>query len=156
MSEEPKKQPASIPAEKNRKENRRSSGSREVPQTPGVSRKKTKPTSAPTAAKKAGGDVYPLPETVGGHEPTGNNRRRRHKNHISNGAGISTDSPTALTPPPGVSADDLIRRAWKIYLGEVTEEGLALMDDSTAEETAKKAFRIAEIFLTRAAAYRGK
>ena len=44
-----------------------------------------------------------------------------------------------------------MRRAWKIYLGEVTEEGLALMDDRTAAEASRRAFRVAELFLTEAA-----
>ena len=57
-------------------------------------------------------------------------------------------------PPPGIPVEEIVRRAWKIYLGEITEEGLALMDDRSAEETAKKAFRVAEIFLLRAATYR--
>ena len=47
-----------------------------------------------------------------------------------------------------------MRRAWKIYLGEVTEEGLALMDDRTAAEASRRAFRVAELFLIEASRYR--
>ena len=47
-----------------------------------------------------------------------------------------------------------MRRAWKIYLGEVTEDGLALMDDRTAAEAARRSFRVAELFLIEAARHR--
>ena len=47
-----------------------------------------------------------------------------------------------------------MRRAWKIFLGEVTEEGLALMDDRTAAEASRRAFRVAELFLIEAARHR--
>ena len=53
-----------------------------------------------------------------------------------------------------VDAEKLTAHAWKIFKGEVTEEGLALMDDSTAAETARRAFRVAELFLIEAAAHR--
>ena len=49
---------------------------------------------------------------------------------------------------------ELVRRAWKIFLGEVTEEGLALMDDRTAAEASRRAFRVAELFLIEAARHR--
>lgn len=55
---------------------------------------------------------------------------------------------------PQIDADELVRRAWKIFLGEVTEEGLALMDDRTASEASRRAFRVAELFLTEAARHR--
>ena len=38
-------------------------------------------------------------------------------------------------------------RAWKMFLAEVSEEGLALMDDQTAREAARRAFRCAEFFM---------
>ena len=50
--------------------------------------------------------------------------------------------------------EELVRRAWKIFLGEVTEEGLALMDDRTAAEASRSAFRVAELFLIEAARHR--
>ncbi|MBQ2379357.1 MAG: hypothetical protein II295_03095 [Akkermansia sp.] len=36
----------------------------------------------------------------------------------------------------------------------MTEEGLALMDDRTAAEASRRAFRVAELFLIEAARYR--
>ncbi len=41
--------------------------------------------------------------------------------------------------------------AWKIFLGEVTEEGLALLDDRSTAEVSRRAFRAAELFLIEAA-----
>lgn len=38
------------------------------------------------------------------------------------------------------------KRAWKIYIGEVNEDGVALIDDRAAREIAKRSFKIAEIF----------
>jgi len=37
--------------------------------------------------------------------------------------------------------------AWKIYLAEVSEEGIALINDSDAREIARRCFRLAAIFL---------
>ncbi len=53
-------------------------------------------------------------------------------------------------PRVAIDPDELERCAWKIFLGEVTEEGLAMMDDRTANEASRRAFRVAEIFLTEA------
>jgi len=37
-------------------------------------------------------------------------------------------------------------RAWKIFLGEVNEEGLALIADKDARELARRSLRVAEIY----------
>ncbi|MDB9741615.1 hypothetical protein OAB00_02035 [Akkermansiaceae bacterium] len=37
-------------------------------------------------------------------------------------------------------------RAWKIFLGEVNEDGVTLIDDKLARELSKRCFRLAEIF----------
>lgn len=42
---------------------------------------------------------------------------------------------------------DLSAKAWKIFMGEVNEEGLALIGDKDAKELAKRSFRLAELFL---------
>ncbi len=96
--------------------------------------------------------TYSEPEVVGGHEPLGKTRKRHHnrrrKGEIA--TGIQQQSPHHSA----VDADELVSLAWKIFKGEVTEEGLALMDDQTAVETARRAFRVAELFLVEAAAHR--
>ncbi len=48
---------------------------------------------------------------------------------------------------PSVSEDHLRKKAWKIYESEVTEEGLALLDDSGLRDYARASFNAARIFL---------
>lgn len=98
---------------------------------------------------------FSAPETVGGNEggnPGGKNRRKRRRNRNRN-RDNDNQAPQARLAP-AVNPDELVRRAWKIYLGEVTEEGLALMDDRTAAEASRRAFRVAELFLIEAARHR--
>ena len=92
---------------------------------------------------------FATPETVGGNEGGGRRKRRRNRNR-------NKDNQQQPQPQqsPRVDPDELVRRAWKIYLGEVTEEGLALMDDRTAQEASRRAFRVAEHFLVEAARHR--
>lgn len=49
---------------------------------------------------------------------------------------------------PKVNLDDkkVAKRAWKIFLGEVGEEGLALIADKDARELARRSLRVAEIY----------
>ena len=96
---------------------------------------------------------FAVPETVGGGEGGGGgNRRKRRRNRNRNREnGQQPQQPQAT---PQVDKEELVRRAWKIFLGEVTEEGLALMDDRTAAEASRRAFRVAELFLIEAARHR--
>jgi hypothetical protein len=41
----------------------------------------------------------------------------------------------------------LTKMAWKIYLAEVSEEGVALIGDTDAKELSRRCFRLAEIFI---------
>lgn len=43
--------------------------------------------------------------------------------------------------------EDLCKKAWDIYLAEVSEEGVELFPDNDARELARRSFRLAEIFL---------
>lgn len=43
--------------------------------------------------------------------------------------------------------DKIAKNAWKIFLAEVSEEGVALIGDNDARELARRCFRLAEIFL---------
>lgn len=93
---------------------------------------------------------FAAPETVGGNEGQGNGGHRKRRRRNRRGGGGDSAQQSASTVHPRVDADELKRRAWKIYLGEVTEEGLALMDDRTAAEAARRAYRVAELFLIEA------
>jgi hypothetical protein len=50
-------------------------------------------------------------------------------------------------PRRNVDPGKLAKNAWKIYLAEVSEEGVALIGDNDARELARRCFRLAEIFL---------
>lgn len=95
---------------------------------------------------------FTAPETVGGNEGGGNGSRRKRRRRNRRGGEGSPQVQQGSNPR--VDPDELVRRAWKIYLGEVTEEGLALMDDRTATEASRRAFRVAELFLLEAARHR--
>ncbi|WP_411827929.1 hypothetical protein [Luteolibacter sp. AS25] len=46
-----------------------------------------------------------------------------------------------------VDPDKVAKNAWKIFLAEVSEEGVALIGDNDARELARRCFRLASIFL---------
>ena len=96
---------------------------------------------------------FAMPEVVGGSEVGGNSRRKRRRNRNRNREDSNRD-PQQSQQTPKVDSEELCRRAWKIFLGEVTEDGLALMDDRTAAEASRRAFKVAEIFLLEAARHR--
>ena len=89
---------------------------------------------------------------MGGSEGGSNSRRKRRRNRNRNRE--NAQQPQQPQAIPQVDPQELVRRAWKIFLGEVTEEGLALMDDRTAAEASRRAFRVAELFLIEAARHR--
>jgi hypothetical protein len=76
------------------------------------------------------------------HRKGRNKRRRRGRGEEPEGT-AGGSAPERLTLDP----EEVSKRAWKIYLGEVSEEGLALINDNTAREMAKRSFRLAEIFI---------
>lgn len=128
----------------NTSEERADNTSDEKPLMRHIEQSAPKPTSVPGFA---------TPETVGGNEGNGGNgRRKRRRNR--NRRGGEGQQPQQGGAAPRVDADELYRRAWKIFLGEVTEEGLALMDDRTAQEASRRAFRVAELFLLEAARHK--
>ena len=57
-------------------------------------------------------------------------------------------SPQQPQPPrTQINQELLAKRAWKIFLAEVSEEGVSLISDHDARELSKRCFRLAEIFL---------
>ncbi|HVJ45028.1 MAG TPA: hypothetical protein VM511_01500, partial [Luteolibacter sp.] len=46
-----------------------------------------------------------------------------------------------------VDPELLAKKAWKIFLAEVSEEGVSLISDHDARELSRRCFRLAEIFL---------
>ncbi|MCU0780268.1 MAG: hypothetical protein MUF04_04095 [Akkermansiaceae bacterium] len=120
---------------------------------------------------------WPEPETVGagGDQEGGSKRKRRRRKGKGKGqqpggqpgeespvpresthsfgqpaaGGESTPAPRPVAHQPRVMTDpDLLAKfAWKIYLAEVSEEGIALINDREAREVARRCFKLAEIFL---------
>lgn len=50
-------------------------------------------------------------------------------------------------PRRKLDPEKVAKNAWKIYLAEVSEEGVALIADNDARELARRCFRLSEIFL---------
>ena len=50
-------------------------------------------------------------------------------------------------PRPKIDPDLIAERAWKIYLAEISEEGVALVGEGEARDLSRRCFRLAEIFL---------
>jgi len=72
--------------------------------------------------------------------------RGRGKGRGRGGRGRRGDEsqPKARTP---IDEDQLQKKAWEIYLSEVTEEGLALLDDNGLRSFARGSFQAARVFL---------
>jgi hypothetical protein len=100
------------------------------------------------------------PETVGG-ESQNAKRKRRRKRGKGNSQQQEPDaaelaestqpqrpqqSPQAPSRPK-LDPEMVAKRAWKIYLSEVSEEGVALVSDQDAKDLTRRCFRLAEIFL---------
>jgi hypothetical protein len=104
-------------------------------------------------------------------EPPGNSkkRRRRKKKHGQpQGQQVHAVAPAGdyypplvaetaapapamhAAPRPKLDSDEVTNKAWKIFISEVGEEGLALIDDHDAREISRRCFRLAEIFLEEA------
>lgn len=97
-----------------------------------------------------GNGGFATPELVGGGDGNGGNKNKKRRNRRNRRGGEGQANPSA---PSDVKVDpELLQEcAWKIFLGEVTEEGLALLDDRSTAEVSRRAFRTAELFLMEAA-----
>lgn len=73
-------------------------------------------------------------------QDSGKRKRKRRR-------GRSDGSESVSRPKLQVDPEVLSKAAWKIYLAEISEEGVALIGDKDAKELAKRCFRLAEIFL---------
>ena len=65
----------------------------------------------------------------------------------SQGSGNRPPQPQNNSRPPALDADAVSTKAWKIFLAEVSEEGVALINDQDARDLARRCFRLSEIFL---------
>jgi hypothetical protein len=133
--------------------------------------------SSSTRADRSGGWPEPETVQGGGEgsSSSGKRKRRRKKKGGQGGAQIqgSQESSSSLKSSPGsfsgdegvsspsakpqsaqpsgprvpIDQDDLAKKAWKIFIGEIGEEGLALVGDQEGRELSRRSFKLAEIFL---------
>ena len=133
------------------------------------------PVEAPAPA--VGEWPEPEAESAGGPLGPGEGAKRKRRRRKGKGQGIqivggplgedaeqsaiSQESPARPQPtqqPPQqpqaqpqqrskVDPELLTKMAWKIYLAEVSEEGVALIGDNDAKDLSRRCFRLAEIFI---------
>lgn len=120
--------------------------------------------TAPPAAFVGGDWPEPEAESAGGaalaSEPAKRKRRRRKGKSQTNDSSneeaqalaandsVTRPAPQAQTPPrPKIDPERLTKMAWKIFLAEISEEGVALIGDNDAKDLSRRCFRLAEIFI---------
>lgn len=106
-----------------------------------------------SADRGDGEPVAVISEPPGADDKSGGNKRRRRRRKKG---GQSDDSERdeaqgGNAGQSGVDPGKVARKAWRIYLAEVSEEGLALISDQDAKELTRRSFRLAEVFLEEAA-----
>ena len=89
------------------------------------------------AGEPSGDESHPVavPEPTSG-ESAPEQRPRPHQG-----------APAQQPPRPKIDPELLTKMAWKIYLAEVSEEGVALIGDNDAKDLSRRCFRLAEIFI---------
>ncbi|MBB5352001.1 hypothetical protein HNR46_002242 [Haloferula luteola] len=98
------------------------------------------------------GDRIPvMEEPAGGSDEHGSGKRRRRRRRRG-GSGGEERGEERTHPPqrPTLDPEQVAKKAWKIFLAEVSEEGLALINDNDARELSRRSFRLAELFLEEA------
>jgi len=87
---------------------------------------------------------------VGETPETGSPRPQQHQPRPQNQQPFQ-QQPQQQSPQnqqrPAVKPDLVAKKAWKIFLAEVSEEGVALISDQDARDLSKRCFRLAEIFI---------
>ena len=132
---------------------------------------------APLETSHAGGDwPEPEAESTGSNQSQTESAKRKRRRRKGKGGvtglqnsntpspdesvpsdPIATESPQESRPRPHPAPQPaqrskidpalLTKMAWKIYLAEVSEEGVALIGDNDAKDLSRRCFRLAEIFI---------
>lgn len=84
-------------------------------------------------------------DTDGDQNQQGKGRNRRGRRNRNKGDQPQPQQQQVQAAP--IDAKELSKKAWKVFLSEVSEEGLALIGDKEGRELAKRSFKIAELFL---------
>lgn len=84
-----------------------------------------------------------------GNSDQGEGRNRGRNRGRGRGQERDRERPEKREPKARVSVDgkEMAKKAWKIFESEVTEEGLALLDDNGLRDYARSSFNAARIFL---------
>lgn len=84
-----------------------------------------------------------------GKQQDQNDRRGRGRGRGGRDRDRDRDRPEKreIKPRASVDSKSLSKKAWKIFESEVTEEGLALLDDNGLRDYARSSFNAARIFL---------
>ncbi len=98
-------------------------------------------------AQERSNEPFAQPETVGGNEIAFNKRKRRRRNKKGGNGQDERQQNNDGGSYRQLDVKKVCMRAWTIFLADVSEEGLALMDDQTSREAARRAFRCAEFFM---------
>jgi hypothetical protein len=75
------------------------------------------------------------------------NNSRDERRKPSRGRRSPQANPNTQTKLESVDVEELAKRAWKIYQADVSEEGIALIDNSTGRQLALRSFELARVFL---------
>lgn len=117
-----------------------------------VTRISSKPGREPEESTRSLDDgeerVAVIEEPPGADNQREGGKRRRRRRRRSGDSGESNGEPVSK---PDLDPEQLAKKAWKIFLSEVSEEGLALINDNDARQLSQRSFKLAEIFLEEAA-----
>lgn len=113
-----------------------------APQPPDAPQPPVAPDDSPSAQDPATEDAPESQPSSGRPEPHASSRPPRGSQPQS-----QAQQPRQVPPRSKLDPAVVARRAWKIYLAEVSEEGVALINDHDARELSRRCFRLAEIFL---------
>ena len=98
--------------------------------------------------ENTGGENKPQPSEQVAGKPQHNDENQRPQNKRGRNRNRGNRQEQGQPQDKVVKLDNkkISKRAWKIFLGEVNEEGLALIADKEARELAKRSLRVAEIY----------
>ncbi|MGJ8675930.1 MAG: hypothetical protein ACSHX0_00290 [Akkermansiaceae bacterium] len=102
----------------------------------------SKPEMNKSEEVKTGGS----PKEVSQQDQDGDSGRKQPRRGRGRNRNNRQDQPQQESKQLSLNHNQIAKRAWKIFLGEVCEEGLALIADKDAVELAKRSLRIAEIY----------
>ena len=96
--------------------------------------------------KKTDASAQGATEVASGDESAKSQQQQRRGRGRNRGRQQGQGEQQQEAPKAKIDIKTVAARAWKIFVGEVNEEGLALIADKDAREMARRSLRIAEIY----------